>query len=143
MRNRRQPTTTLSALQVRALDPRIHVGLNCAAVSCPRLRREAFTPDRVDEQLDDALADFANDARFADVDGNTVAFTTLLDWFGEDFDASGQPAGDFFLAAMSPSRPGYATIRPILEGRDAVALRTHVFATPGLSFVYDWTVNRL
>lgn len=132
----------LRALRPSALDPRLHVGLNCAAVSCPRLRREAFTPERVDEQLDAALSDFADDDRFATVDGSTITLTTLLDWFGEDFDASGQPVGDFFLAAMSPSRPGYATLRPILEGRDAVALRTYVLGTPGVSFVYDWTVNR-
>jgi hypothetical protein len=132
----------LRALRPSALEPRLHVGLNCAAVSCPRLRREAFTPGRLDAQLDAALADFVNEPRFADVDGGTVTLTSILDWFGEDFDASGRTAGDYFLAAMSPSRPGYATIRPILEGRAIAALRAYVAAASDVSFFYDWTVNR-
>lgn len=132
----------LRALRPSTLDPRIHVGLNCAAVSCPRLRREAFTPEALEAQLAGALAEFANEARFAAVDGEAVTLTSLLDWFGEDFDASGQPAGDFFLAAMSPERPGYATIQPILAGRAAAALRAYVAAEPDVAFFYDWTVNR-
>src|SRR5690606_831996 len=110
----------LRALRPSAFDPRVHVGLNCAAVSCPPPRREAFTPEAVDAQLDAALADFVDGPRFARVDGGAVVLTTILDWYGEDFDApgsgsgagSGRPAGDFFLAAMSPSRPGYAVLRP-------------------------------
>ncbi|NNF58559.1 MAG: DUF547 domain-containing protein [Rhodothermaceae bacterium] len=132
----------LQALRPSALDPRIHVGLNCAALSCPKLRREAFTPARVDAQLDAALADFANDDRLAAVDGSAVTLSSLLDWFGADFDASGMPTGDYFLAAMSPSRPDFATIQPILDGRDAAALRAFVEANADVQFGYDWTVNR-
>lgn len=127
----------LRALRPSALDPRLHVGLNCAAVSCPRLRREAFTPERVDEQLDAALSDFADDDRFATVDGSTITLTTLLDWFGEDFDRPGQPAGDYLLAFMSPDRPGYAALRRLLSGRTAAEIR----ALPGVRFDYDWSVN--
>jgi hypothetical protein len=131
----------LKALRPGALDPRLHVGLNCAAVSCPPLPREAFTAERLDAQLDAALAAFADDARFASVNGTAVTLTSLLDWFGEDFDVSGRAAGDYFLAVMSPERPGYATIRPILEGKNAAALRAHV-AEGNAAFAYDWTVNR-
>jgi hypothetical protein len=132
----------LRALRPSALDPRLHVGLNCAAVSCPALRREAFTAEHLDAQLDDALAAFADDARFATVSGGAVVLTRLLDWFGEDFDAAGPPAGDYFLAVMSPERPGYAAIRPILAGRAAAAIRTRVAGDPNVTFFYDWTVNR-
>jgi len=33
-------------------DPRIHSALVCAARSCPPLRRDAYTREKVEEQLD-------------------------------------------------------------------------------------------
>lgn len=132
----------LRALRPTALDPRIHVGLNCAAVSCPRLRREAFTPETVDAQLAEARRQFADETRFADVDGAEIVFSSLLDWFGEDFEVGGEALGDYWLAVMSPSRPGYTSLQPLLEGRSADALRAVVAGEPTLQYGYDWTVNR-
>jgi hypothetical protein len=37
-------------------DPRIHVAVVCASIGCPMLRNEAYTAERLDAQLDDALA---------------------------------------------------------------------------------------
>ena len=39
-------------------DPRIHFALVCAAMSCPRLRNEAYAAARLDAQLDDQGRDF-------------------------------------------------------------------------------------
>ena len=36
-------------------EPRIHVAIVCASVSCPDLRKEAFQADRLNEQLDDQV----------------------------------------------------------------------------------------
>ena len=44
-------------------DPRAHAVLNCASISCPRLPRQAFTPERLDEQLDTAMRQFVADPR--------------------------------------------------------------------------------
>jgi len=132
----------LRAVRPSALDPRIHVGLNCAAVSCPRLRREAFTPGALDAQLDAALAEFADGPRFVRIDGAVFTFSSLLDWFGEDFDGTGVPMGDYFLAVMSPSRPGYGRLRGLLAGTGAAAFRAAVAGEPNYRFGYDWTVNR-
>ena len=41
-------------------DNRIHMALVCAAMSCPRLRDEAYTGPRLNEQLDDQGRDFVN-----------------------------------------------------------------------------------
>src|SRR5258708_14025811 len=46
-------------------DPRIHFAINCAAVSCPPIRTEAFVGTRVSEQLDDQSRRFLNDPRLA------------------------------------------------------------------------------
>mmetsp|Transcript_95602 Transcript_95602/g.219011 ORF Transcript_95602/g.219011 Transcript_95602/m.219011 type:complete len:146 (+) Transcript_95602:2590-3027(+) len=43
------------------VDPRLHVGVNCASRSCPDLHTEAFTGDRVDEQLDALMRAFLAD----------------------------------------------------------------------------------
>ncbi len=132
----------LVAMRPSQLDPRIHVGLNCAAVSCPPLQQESFTAPTVSTQLDVAFAAFANSAKLANTDGVALNISSLIDWFGEDFDASGVPVGDYFLAAMSTSRPGYDTIRTVFEGNDTAAIRVIVVGEQQFNFVYDWTVNR-
>lgn len=71
-------------------EPRIHFAVNCAAVSCPPLRAEAYAGDRLDAQLDEQTTAFLNDpARTRiDVDGGTVHLTKILDWFKSDFGGS-------------------------------------------------------
>lgn len=128
----------LMALRVDELDYRIHAGINCAAVSCPRLRRQAFTPATVDAQLDAAMRDFANGPAHFRVEGDTVVLSALLDWFGADFEHGDQPAGDVALSYMTPDRPDYTTLRSTLQGRTAAELRT----LPTVRFEYRWAVNR-
>ncbi|GIV61782.1 MAG: DUF547 domain-containing protein [Rhodothermaceae bacterium] len=128
----------LAVFRLADLDPRIHVGINCAAVSCPRLRRVAFTADNVDTELDAAMRDFVNDPKHFRREGSTFLLSALLDWFGSDFEATGQPAGDYLLAFMSPDRPDYAALQGLFEGRSGADLRNH----PNVRFVYDWTVNK-
>lgn len=132
----------LTAMRPSALDPRIHVGLNCAAVSCPRLRDEAFRAALVSSQLDAALADFADSPKLAITEGVSLTISSIVDWFGEDFDATGVPVGDYFLTVMNPSRPGYSTIQTVFQGNDTAAIRAVVAAEQQFSFAYNWTVNR-
>jgi hypothetical protein len=69
-------------------------------------------------------------------DGKLVA-SKLLDWFGDDFDRAGKPAGDFLLDYLDADHPQAAELRGLLEGRTAKDL-----ASQGADFEYDWTVNR-
>jgi len=74
-------------------DPRIHFAINCAAKSCPPIRTEAFTAEKLDAQLDDQTRTFLNGphgARFKR-DGDTLVITTtkIMDWFGDDFEKWG------------------------------------------------------
>ncbi len=128
----------LKSLKANALDPRIHVGLNCAAASCPRLRSRAFTPQNVDAELNAAMRDFtASPAHFRAVEGGFV-LSSLLDWFGEDFDRAGEPAGDYLLGFMPEGRLHYDALRKLLQGRSSEEIK----ARPNVTFAYDWTVNR-
>ena len=137
LRNQDGPAA-LQALRPGPLDPRIHVGLNCAAVSCPRLLPAAFAPAGVDTALDDALRAFVNSPAHLRVEGDSFVLSSLLDWFGPDFDSQGKPAGTYLLSFMDPARPGYAALHKLLDGRSAAALK----ARPGVRFVYQWAINR-
>lgn len=52
-----------SVIRERFNDPRIHFSLNCAALCCPRLPRQAFSGDGLDRQLDDETRFFLSEAR--------------------------------------------------------------------------------
>lgn len=67
-------------------DPRIHFVINCASISCPDLRQEAYRMDRLDVQLDEQtwLA-LANTGKGLRRDGNTVYVSRIFEWFAEDF----------------------------------------------------------
>ena len=121
------------ALRPRQLDPRIHAGLNCAAVSCPPLVREAFTATRVSGQLDRAWRAFVASPRAARVEGNRVVVSSLFDWFAADFEQQGRTVGDQIAAASTRPR-----VRSKLRGKSAAALRR----AGDVQFAYDWTVNR-
>jgi hypothetical protein len=74
-------------------DPRIHFAINCAAKSCPPIRTEAFTAEKLDAQLDEQARLFLNGphgARFKR-DGDTLVITTtkIMDWFSDDFEKWG------------------------------------------------------
>jgi hypothetical protein len=57
-------TVTLRALEndvLRAMgDPRVHMAINCASMSCPDLRHEPYVSSRLDKQLDDQSVQFCN-----------------------------------------------------------------------------------
>lgn len=141
---RQDGPAALEALQVRRLDPRIHVGLNCGAVSCPRLRRRAFTAENVNAELDRAMRDFVNSPRHfytepapATEGGDNAVLSSLLDWFGDDFDATGKPAGDYLVGYMDADRPGYDRLRALLGGHTAAEIKAH----PNVAFAYRWDLN--
>ena len=69
-------------------DPRVHVAVNCASVGCPMLSNRAFTPDRLEAQLDELFTRFMSDRsrnRY-NVKAKTVELSRIFDWYGSDFD---------------------------------------------------------
>ncbi|PCJ95214.1 MAG: hypothetical protein COA45_12255 [Zetaproteobacteria bacterium] len=67
-------------------DPRIHFAINCASVSCPDLRDEAYEAKSLNRQLNEqVMITLANEGKgFAKNDG-TVHVSKIFDWFSEDF----------------------------------------------------------
>ena len=74
-------------IRPKFVEPRIHFALVCAAVGCPRLRAEAYQPDRIEEQLEDQTRYAHAHDRWFRIDdrGETVYLTKLFDWYGGDF----------------------------------------------------------
>lgn len=104
-------------------DARVHVALNCMARSCPRLPRDPFRAETLDDQLDREARRFYNEDRnvqAVDAEG-TVYLSEILDFY----------TGDFL--AEAPSLPAY------------VNRHREKDVPPGYEvgfFPYDWTVNR-
>ncbi len=77
-------------------DPRMHFALACAAVSCPSLASFAYTPQRLEDQLNQRTRLALNDPHFVRVrpasssrsDHETfekVALSKIFEWYAEDF----------------------------------------------------------
>jgi hypothetical protein len=74
-------------------DARVHAAINCASVSCPPLLNEAFTAQKLDQQLTAQMRAFLADPRrnrYAPDQGK-VELSKVFEWFEDDFkrDAGG------------------------------------------------------
>lgn len=100
-------------------EPRIHLAIVCASLSCPDLRPEPYVPDTLDAQLDDAARNFlGNPTKGLAVRGNGVTVSRIFDWFEGDF---GGEAGVLRFVGGYVALPGRARI----DGY----------------FPYDWALN--
>ena len=70
-------------------DPRIHVGINCASVSCPRLWNFAFTEDNIASSLDNLMKVFINDTTRNKISKNNLEISEIFNWFSKDFMKNG------------------------------------------------------
>lgn len=73
-------------------EPRIHAAIVCASTSCPSLRREPFTAENLDAQLEAAMRAFLADPRkglAVDRRHSVLRLSRIFDWFAEDFASQG------------------------------------------------------
>ncbi len=77
-------------IRVRFDEPRIHFAVVCAALSCPRLRPEAYTGPRLDAQLDDQARTFLHDTQKNRIPAGSdrIVLSRILKWYGGDFGPS-------------------------------------------------------
>jgi hypothetical protein len=69
-------------------EPRIHFAVNCASISCPDLRAEAYSPERLDAQLEDQLIktlDNQKKGMFIDHRKKTIYLSKIFGWYSSDF----------------------------------------------------------
>jgi len=71
-------------------DPRIHFAVNCASVSCPKLRNEAYVGTTIDQQLEDQAKYFINNKVKNQIKSTKKAkLSKIFRWYKGDFTSSG------------------------------------------------------
>ena len=115
-------------------EPRIHMALVCAALSCPDLLNEPYRAAILEAQLDAQARRFVADARKGvriDEPRGEVHLSAIFKWFDEDFASlgAGRPgSGVLEFAASHTSDPTRAAL--LRSGK----LRVRYID-------YDWTLN--
>jgi hypothetical protein len=124
-------------LRKKYREPRVHFALNCASVSCPMLREEAYVGHRLERQLEEQAVRFLSDRsrnRFAPrgphagPEAGTLQVSKIFDWYKEDF----EPRAAYFAR--------YAG----LLADDAEGQKRIAQGKAPLGFLeYDWALNDL
>lgn len=70
-------------------DPRIHMGVNCASVSCPKLSNKAFFANNLDEHLDALTRGFLADGSRNQLFRGEVRLNMIFNWYETDFTKEG------------------------------------------------------
>lgn len=70
-------------------EPRIHFALNCASISCPKLLNEAFTANKINEQLERVTKEFINGDK-NNISASNPKISTLFKWYKKDFKVNGK-----------------------------------------------------
>lgn len=70
-------------------EPRIHFALVCAAVSCPKLLNEAYTAERLDDQLTTQTKAFLANSSKNKISKDRLELSKIFSWYGGDFRKSG------------------------------------------------------
>ncbi len=87
-------------LRKQFTEPRIHFAINCASVSCPKLRNEAFVAQALEQQLEEQSIDFLTDSNRNLIGPNESKLSKIFDWFKSDF--LKQSPLDEFIAKYNP-----------------------------------------
>ncbi|NOQ65290.1 MAG: DUF547 domain-containing protein [Methyloprofundus sp.] len=101
-------------------EPRIHLAIVCASVSCPDLRNEPYTATKLNKQLDEqANAFLRNNKKGLYITKDEIVVSKIFKWFKQDFDKVG--GVESFIRAYRVDLPiSYAI---------------------GADIDYDWSIN--
>jgi len=103
-------------------EPRIHVAIVCASVSCPDLRNEPYTAAKLNQQLNDQAKIFlANNKKGMVIQQGELKVSKIFKWFKQDFDRAGGVEG--FIRDYRTDLAGSTKVDDYLD--------------------YDWAVNAL
>lgn len=121
-------------------EPRIHAALNCTAISCPPLRREPYTGEKLNEQLDDQVRRWLNSSEGLKIDRSTnqVAVSALFKWFGEDW--TDEYAVESGFTGNQQQRAFLNFISKYVSPEDQAYLIQGGYRLSYLD--YNWTLNR-
>ena len=116
-------------------DPRIHFAVNCASIGCPALREEAYTADKLEQQLTQQAVRFLTDSSRNYIKDNNLYLSSIFKWYGEDFEAGfrGTQSIQGFLNL-------YVDALQLTEQQQST-LKAQEFKVKFLD--YDWNLNAI
>ena len=101
-------------------EPRIHLAIVCASVSCPDLRNEPYIAINLNQQLDQQTKAFLhNEKKGLRVEKGEVLVSKIFSWFAQDFKLAG--GVDAFIRSYRQDIPVTLPINADID--------------------YDWSVN--
>ena len=134
---------TLNEIEKRGRDlgdPRIHFAVNCASVSCPKLRRTAYDGASLDRTLSKAAIDFLGDQGRGmqfDLTKNEISLSPIFKWYAGDFTKS-----DATIARAKAELSGAEVFEVAKQYLPAYVRQDLNDRKPNLKWMeYDWTLN--
>ena len=114
-------------------DPRIHFAVNCASIGCPALREEAYTADKLEQQLTQQTERFLTDTSRNYIKGDTFYMSSIFKWYGEDFEKGfrGTQSIQSFIGLYADALT--------LNAQQALTLKNQDFNVKFLD--YNWKLN--
>mgnify|MGYP000038273089 CR=1 FL=1 len=119
--------TTLNDLENKLLrkvfpqEARFHFVLVCAGLGCPPIINEAYTPAKLEAQLQRQTTIALNNPNFIKVKGNKVQLSQIFEWYKGDFTQQGSEI-DYINAFRKEAIPAKAKVS---------------------YYPYDWTLNKV
>jgi hypothetical protein len=115
-------------------DPRIHFAVNCASIGCPALRDEAYTGEKLQEQLVSASERFLADRKRNRLQDEVLEVSSIFKWYREDFEQGWrgiQSLGGFFISQSQALGITEEMAGKIKAGEVKIDF-----------LEYDWSLNR-
>ncbi len=125
-------------------DPRLFFALGRGAVGSGRLRSEAYTPDRLDQQLAELASECANRAQCMQIDQteNVMRVSSIFSWRRNEFAEAYADKATVGFAERSPiERAVLAFVDPKMLNAERDFLKKNTFKVEYLPF--DWSLNDL
>jgi hypothetical protein len=125
-------------------EPRLFLALGRGAVGSGRLRSEAFSGDRLPQQLDAVALDFMTHEQMIKIDRGegTISLSPILSWREAEFAAAYDPGATGIFAERSPvERAVLAFITPRLLPLEKEFLQKNAFRV--VFHKFDWRLNDL
>ena len=119
--------TTLNDLENKLLrkvfpkEARFHFVLVCAGLGCPPIINEAYTPAKLEAQLQRQTTIALNNPNFIKVKGNKVQLSQIFEWYKGDFTQNGSEI-DYINKFRKETIPSKARVS---------------------YYPYDWTLNQV
>ncbi|MGK7874986.1 MAG: DUF547 domain-containing protein [Xenococcaceae cyanobacterium] len=121
-------------------EPRLHVVLVCAAMSCPPLRNEPYRAEQLDAQLDDQVRKFIASPHGFRIDRKEgrVYLSSIFKWYGQDWKQSYGIEGKFTGNAKQRAVLNFLSNYLSPEDREYLARGGYK-----ISYLdYDWSLNK-